>query len=207
MPQPSAAAVDLEPDLAAALRQCSYDPASGVDWRKAAAILAQAYIVAKEQAAVKQAVLQQISALLGTAGVQPRAGPPPTAVSPVLVKPEKGLAGSSQLGKRAAGGTQAPGATRRSKKAKLPAEQLISLQRISGPAVRRPQEPVQEQTTLGLQQEQQQSQQEEEETTVQVWRISYQGQQYYLDVDGVLLLGNNFNAKLFGRVGGVGFSG
>jgi hypothetical protein len=66
---------------------------------------------------------------------------------------------------------------------------------------------VQEQTTLGLQQEQQQSQQEEEETTVQVWRISYQGQQYYLDVDGVLLLGNNFNAKLFGRVGGVGFSG
>ncbi len=31
--------------------------------------------------------------------------------------------------------------------------------------------------------------------------------EYYLDVDGVLLLGNNFNAKLFGRVGGAGFSG
>jgi hypothetical protein len=37
---------------------------------------------------------------------------------------------------------------------------------------------VQEQTALGLQQGQQQSQQQEEETTVQVWRISYQGQQY-----------------------------
>jgi hypothetical protein len=215
VPQPGTGAGDLEPALAAALWQCGWDPASDIDWRKTAAMQAQAYIIAKEQLkaarqqlADKQAVLQQIGTLLGTAGAQPHAGPPPTDAAPVLVlvKPEKGHAGAgtSQLGKRAAdglGGTKAPDAARRSKKAKLPAEQLISLQRISGPAVRmpqEPQEPVQQQIALGLEQGQQED--KEEMNAVQVWRLSYQGQQYYLDVDGVMLLGNNFNARLFGRV-------
>lgn len=222
VPQPGTGAGDLDPALASALWQCGWDPASDIDWRKTAAMQAQAYIIAKEQLkaaqqqlAEKQAVLQQIGTLLGTAGAQPHAGPPPTDAAPVLVlvKPEKGHAGAgtSQLGKRAAdalGGTKAPDAARkqstkarRSKKAKLPAEQLISLQRISGPAVRmpqEPQEPVQQQTALGLEQGQQED--KEEMNAVQVWRLSYQGQQYYLDVDGVMLLGNNFNARLFSRV-------
>ena len=36
---------------------------------------------------------------------------------------------------------------------------------------------------------------------VQVWRIIYKEQRYYLDWDAVQLVGNGFSAKLFGRVG------
>jgi hypothetical protein len=40
--------------------------------------------------------------------------------------------------------------------------------------------------------------------TVQVWRIIYQGKQYFTEVDAVLLLGNGLDGKIFGRVSTCG---
>ncbi len=43
--------------------------------------------------------------------------------------------------------------------------------------------------------------------TVEVWRIIYQGKQYFTEVDAVLLLGNALDNKLFNRVRACGMAG
>jgi hypothetical protein len=134
---------------------------------------------ARQEAGVRARVLEQISVLCSIDVHKQPAQHAEVPSNVIKLESRPTTAALTSLVKRAMP-LQTVAAAKKAKTEELPPERLIQVQRIAGSAVR-----------LAGQQA---------APTVQVWRIMYKGQQYFVEVDAVLLLGNGFNRKLFSRV-------
>jgi protein-disulfide isomerase len=177
---------------AAALRALGYDPGcKDKDWRLEAGILAKAYMDKRAQLQPAQQGLQQIASVLRSLGMSAQLGQEHAAGPSNVIKLERmtapaALTSLTCLAKRPQPQSTSVAAKKPTTE-QLPASSLIQLQRIVGIAVSSAaqQQPV---------------------PTVEVWRIIYQGKQYFTEVDAVLLLGNALDKKLFSRVRACGMA-
>lgn len=179
--------VGILPEHAAALRRAGLDPSSSkVDWLEVAGQLAAAYeqqkerlMHAEQQATALSAALQQISTVVSGVGVRMQPYQGQAAAGPSEPKAKPPSAPAVSLLKR----TRPQHTVAVAKKVKteaLPSESLIQVERIAGAL------PPQAVLEAG--------------STVQVWRIVYQGKQYFVEVDAVLLCGNALSEKLMIKV-------
>jgi hypothetical protein len=127
---------------------------------------------ARQEAGVRARVLEQISVLCSIDVHKQPAQHAEVPSNVIKLESRPTTAALTSLVKRAMP-LQTVAAAKKAKTEELPPERLIQVQRIAG---------------------------QQAAPTVQVWRIMYKGQQYFVEVDAVLLLGNGFNRKLFSRV-------